>query len=341
MKFIVTTFPGIHLKGKGIDEVDSSQTIGSVIANIRTHPVYSRLPSSGDPGISLVLITSDSFARIMDTDPICMWFGGSEGEIFRITGNTGIKYRKVVRAPAEPKSKKVKNNPEKFSTVSSDLYVAAYKSVIVMLMDRQGEDATEEQKSNLVRLTATSDEVRTHFTNNNLPDLNIGTPTLPIISRRGRYMFVYFLKHDDGTVTSTPKNYDETIFSIVRSTVDSYNSIAGVTQLKQPSDMDELKSSGIGDKVEIIVVYNNDKNQTPVPVKTNSNVSYVTCFAAQQIPIALSRHCEQPAFLLLTPLLDQDRKELREIYTMHGVTLDQSMTIEQHNLKSNSRLVYM
>lgn len=342
MKFIVTTYPGIHLKGKGIDDVDSSSVVGTIVDNIQAHPVYSRLPSSSDPSISLVLITSDSFARILDTDPMCMWYGGAEGELFRITGNTGIKYRKVVRTPSESKSKKEKNNPNKFSPASKSLYVAAYKSVMVMLSDRQGGDeASDEQKTNLVRLTASEDEIMEHFDGNNLPSLDIKNPELPLLSRRGKYMFVYFLKHDDTSLTGTPKNYDEFMYDLVQSTVESYNAIQGVQPLRAPADMDELKASPIGEKIEIIIIYNNDKNQTPVPIKTNSHIPYVTYFAAQQIPMALSRHCEQPSFLLLTPTLQQDRQELREIYTMHGITLDLSMTVEQLNLKSNSRLVYM
>jgi hypothetical protein len=339
MKFNIHAFPSTPLKGKGIDDIsDSSITVGTIVKNIKE--TYPDLPSSKDEDASLILLQSEAFSRIMDTDPMCMWYGGAEGDIMRVTGNTGIRYRKVARAPAESASKKEKQNPDKFSEASVTLYTKAYGSVIDMIADRQGDNSNPDL---LESIRAPPDVITNRFNNNNLPSLDIGFDEV-ILSRSGRRIFVFFLKHavsiKENPMLGSHKDYDTAILDKVRVCVNEYNKTAA-KKLKEPSSIDEVRSSVYAEHFEIIIVYNNQHNAVPVFIKTNSMFPYITAFAAQQIPMSLSRHCEQPEFQLMTAKLEGDRRELREMYTMHGVLLDNSKTIEEMSLKAGSKFVFI
>lgn len=306
--------------------VNENTRIGDIINDLRRQ--Y-RVPDA----VLIFLPGVDAFARIFDTDPMNLWYGGNIGDIYRITDRSTIKYRQVTKAIPESKSKKEKNNPNKFSPASAMTYFKAYNSVIDMMRGRQALKPDQASEADSFRKPLA--DIETIFNGNDLQMLTINGP----INRKGKVMFAYFANIGDEEFVGNKKaDYQEVIMKYVNMSVESYNSQAAGDGLAPPQLFDELPKSATGNKIEIIIIYNNSGNGTPISTKF-PNIPWITVLSAQSIPMDLSRHCEQPEFMLLSP--DEDRQEIREIYTLHGITLDEEKTVLDLGLKTGSRMVFI
>jgi len=337
MKFHITTSPNTQLKGKGIDEVEPETTIGEIIGNI-----IAKYPHLDAEGKSLIHMSDKgTFARYFDNDPINQWYGGGIGDIFRITQCSTMRYRIVVKALPEKKSKKEKNKRDKFSTASAETYFKAHNSIIDMLRDRQG--LSSEQTSTVDIYRYDKARVKEQFAANRLDELDIKGDAF-IVNRRGKRMFVYYLDStDDILVGGKKKSLWELVTGIVDEVTDAFNANPSV-RVKLTAPDPQLPNSQESQKfmeyVEIIIIYNNENNATPITTKVPT-IPYIQFFSVQSIPMSLPYHVEQPEFHLLVPKNSEDRKEIREMYKIHGMELSESTTVSEYALKSGSRLYFI
>ena len=203
MKLIITTPPNTLLKGDGIDSIDPTITVQTLIDNI-----IKGYPDLDREGHCLIIDHNEQFSRIYDNDPMNMWYGGQIGDIFRIINSSTMRYRRVIKALPEPKSKKVKNNSGKFSNVTANKYYKAHNSVIQMLLDRQRESESDSKlDSSLIlnKFRKSYENVQTYFTQDNLYEMNIGEHET-IMNKRGKRMFVLYLKRNDDRMLGNKKS---------------------------------------------------------------------------------------------------------------------------------------
>jgi hypothetical protein len=334
MKIQVFTAPNITLKGDGIDDIDLNQTASNLIKKINRN--YPGLKTKKETLIYLA-DKGESFSRIFDNDPMTLWYGANIGDIFRITNSSTMRYRKVVKSIQITKSKD-KANKEKFSTVSAELYYKAHNSVIDMLRDRQG--VKPEEKSSADKFRHSKEFIMEIFPNR-MDDLNVNEF---IVNRRGKCMFVYYVEPSNDIITGASKiGFRNLINSYCQKATDSYNSFPGIkTKLEYPnlSSPSSPESQKFNDHVEIIIIYNNDRNSTPYYTKEHP-IPYITFFSVQSIPVSLPYHVEQPEFHLLTPRITEDRDEIRDTYSVHGIMLDPKKKLSEYNIKSTGKIIYI
>jgi len=278
-----------------------------------------------------------------------MWYGGQIGDIFRIINSSTMRYRRVIKALPEPKSKKVKNNSGKFSNVTANKYYKAHNSVIQMLLDRQRESESDSKlDSSLIlnKFRKSYENVQTYFTQDNLYEMNIGEHET-IMNKRGKRMFVLYLKRNDDRMLGNKKS---AFYSMAQDTIneiiDIYNAdssgIRNMSHLNKP-DINKpysVDSVACARRIEVIVIFNNDGNITPVTTKIPS-IPYMQFIALQSIPMPLPQHIEQPEFTILNPLNSSDREEIRDIYNMQGLKLDTTKTLLDYNIKANTKLLFL
>lgn len=337
MKLNVTTSPNLKLKGPGIDNVEPELTIGELIKNIVTK--YPHLETEGQTII--YIHDKDTFARIYDTDPVNMWYAGDIGDIYRITNSSTMRYRMVVKATPESKSKKEKNNPNKFSKATAETYFKAHNSIIDMLRDRQG--LSPEQPSTVDNYRYDKGTVKSHFSSNRLDLLEIKDDAF-IVNRRGKRMFVFYLDANDDILLGGKKNaFWDLVQNYTIKAADSFNSNKAVkVKLTPPEPAATTSADAVkfAEYVEIIIVYNNDENATPITSKV-PKIPYMQFFSIQSIPMSLPHHVEQPEFHLLIPKNTDERNEIRGMYRIHGMELDHSATIADCSLRSGSHLFFI
>ena len=309
-------------------KVDPDITISELI---QTH-----LKKSADDESILVIDRNQNFHRITVDDAVCRHYNGKPGEIFRITDGSAVRYRVVVpsitltKEKAKPKEKRV----------SDSIYASAYENILTMLQDR-GCDPELVAKFSIPR-----DQLLSYYQSGAIQSLTIPglEPTDPqLIDSRGRAVYVFFLSPDkDVIISRRGTDYRAVLVSYMNDVIKHHNSVkdAGepdMAQLDVGSLQVEDDVRGFAEKFEIIIVHNNPTGKGEYDVGINPK--FHQTFAVQNLSFVVTRHVDQPIFVLLNPQDPDHRKEIRHIYAQNGRMLEGDKKLSSYGLRDGVRLI--
>lgn len=328
MKLQILYLPNKLLAGPGINDVKPDMKISDILDNIQEQGINTK-------NRELVIDKSAGFSRIAENDEANRYWNGHIGDIFRITDDSSTRYRMVIKAIPKAKDK---GKPTPLPNVTANMYVKAYSTLLEMLRDRQGLD--DQTKSVVNNYRRSADVIKGLFDDDQLNQLDIVNDPIP--NRRGRLMFVFFLKKDDDLPVSNKKQvFMGLVSDIVTTVTERYNNITG-SNIERPKLENPMspESRAFNDAVEIIVLFNNRPNGTLTSSKVQP-MPFIQFFSVQQMTFNIMRHIEQPYYYLLDPNNLKDRSEIREMLNLNGVILKRDRTLASYNIKDGAKLIFV
>ena len=320
--------PSKKITGAGIDHVDQNTTPREILARIAA-TYDSVIPNLDALNRDLIVDKTASIPRIALNDPVNEYFNGRQGDMYRIVDDSSTRFRMVAGSTVKNKTK---TSP--FHDVTADMYYSGYNTVLDMLKDRRSEEE-HETVSEVDSLHITPKKMGEIFENEQFTQLDIKG----IKNRRGQYMYVYFLQKDDETPVSRKRSagakrpFKALVAELLKSTVKHYNELTG-EDLDVPSTEDVSRTQAFLDKIEVIVVYNNQQNESLVKLDVPAQF-----FSVQQLVFNVTKHMDQPSFYLLDP--NMDRKEIVDVLSLNGLVLDKDKTLREFNIKDGSKLILL
>jgi hypothetical protein len=112
--------------------------------------------------------------------------------------------------------------------------------------------------------------------------------------------------------------------------------LATTYKLSQFDIDDEMILSAYAKYADIIIIHNNPTNEVIAVEKTHSG-TFLQFFSIQQLSFNITKHRDQPRFVLLDPQVD--RAELVDIYSLNGIILDPLKKLSDYNITSDVKLV--
>lgn len=334
MKLQILTPPNRPLKGKHIDEIDPNMTVNELINNILEQYPELKLPHDEQRVLITDKNTGSSFSRIILDDIMNRWYGGWIGDMYRITNASSTRYRVVIG-----------NNSKKYekfkaSETSSTSYFRAHNTVLDMMRDRQGIQSG--QTSTIDKFRRDESVINELFINDQLNSLDIREDM--IVNKRGKRMFLFYLKRNDTIPASNRKQaFVKLCNDLTADATSLYNAHPAIRkQLELPDAENPTSTTAkeFADKVEIIVVYNNQYGDIPTSSKTEP-IPYIQFFSVQELVFPYPEHVEQPQYYLIDPKNSDDRKEIRDMIRLNGIQLEPERTIDSYNLKDKTRLIFV
>jgi DNA-directed RNA polymerase subunit H (RpoH/RPB5) len=318
--------PNKKITGRGIDQIEHTTTPGDILARIAEE-----YPTLNAHKRDLIVDKTASIPRIALNDPVNEYYNGHIGEIYRIVDDSSTRFR-MVTGPTV----RVKTKTSPFHDVTAGMYYSAYNTILDMLKDRRNEG--DESTSEVEKLRIKPTDIIPLFTDNNFDQLNI----MGLQNRRGQSMYVYFLQMNDERPVSSRKrssgskvSFKELASSIIKDTIDDYNS-KNAEKLEMPAAVDERSPhvQALLERVEIVVVYNNQSNDNLV--KLDLPVQF---FSVQQLVFNVTKHVDQPSFYLLDP--NKDREEILDVLSLNGLVLDKGHSMSDFNIKDGAKLILL
>ena len=319
--------PNKKITGRGIDQIEHTTTPADILARIAEEYPYLM-----DTERDLIVDKTASIPRMALNDPVNEYYNGHIGDIYRIVDDSSTRFR-MVTGPTV----RVKTKTSPFHDVTDGMYYSAYNTILDMLKDRrnEGEETTSEVEVEKLRIKPM--DIVPLFGNNNFDQLNItGIP-----NRRGQLMYVYFIQMTDERPVSRKRSagakapFKELVSSIIKETIDDFNS-KNTEQLEMPPAVDERSPQvlALQERVEIIVVYNNQSNDNLVKLDVP-----VQLFSVQQLVFNVTKHVDQPSFYLLDP--NKDREEILDVLSLNGLVLDKGHSMSEFNIKDGAKLILL
>ena len=325
MKIQILALPNKKVSGAGIDIIDPTTTSRQILDKIKT-----TYPSLISVDRDLIVDKSASIPRITINDPVNEYFNGRSGDIYRIVDFTATRFRMVSGMSV---INKTKTSP--FHEVTHTMYYSAYNTVLDMIKDRrdEGDEDSEVDKSRI-----TPDAMSEIFSTEDMSKLNIKG----IKNRRGQDIYVEFINKDDTHLLSNKRSsgnkglFRNKLTEIIETVVKDYNDrhqdqkleVPNITLDKDPNIIDFM------DKIELIIVYNNQNNEHIVKVP-----EFMPCqfFAVQQLVFNVTKHVDQPTFYLLDTT--KDRAEILDVLSLNGLVLEKDKPLSEYNIKEGTRLI--
>ena len=319
--------PSKKITGPGIDQVDPETTPREILTRIAA--AYNSVIPNIDVARDLIVDKTASIPRIALNDPVNEYFNGHQGDMYRIVDDSSTRFRMVAGSTV-----KIKTKSSPFHDVTADMYYSGYNTILDMLKDRRSE---EEAVSEVDKLRITPKKMGEIFENGQFPQLDIKG----IQNRRGQYMYVYFLQKDDETPVSRKRSagakgpFKALVTELLKTTVDHYNKLTG-DNIEIPSVTDERGHSTqiFLDKIELVVVYNNQQNESLVKLDVPAQF-----FSVQQLVFNVTKHMDQPSFYLLDP--NKDRAEIVDVLSLNGLILDKDKPLRDFNIKDGAKLILL
>jgi len=306
-------------------KVDPNMTVGDIIDM--------HLSSASDDESVLIIDRNQNFHRITVDDAVCQHYNGRLGEIFRITDGSAVRYRMVVpsitltKEKAKPKEKRV----------SDSIYASAYENILTMLQDR-GCSPDQVAKFSIPRDQLLSYYQKGAIQNLTIPGLEATDPQL--VDSRGRAVYVFFLTPEDDVVISRRGTaYRGMLVTLMNDVIKHHNAVnsADMAQLDVEDLQVDATVRAFAEKFEIVIVHNNPSGKTEYDVGLTPR--FHQTFAVQNLSFVVTRHVDQPLFVLLN-LNDPDhRKEIRHIYAQNGRMLDRDKKLSSYGLRDGVRLI--
>jgi hypothetical protein len=333
MHLLVVTYPSLKVFDGSIDD---SKKVSEIIEQITKN---TKLKNFDATDRFLIVDRNQLFHRTPEDDAVNRYYDGRQGEIYRVMDGSSTRYRYVIAPIAGTKDKA----KPKQKLVTDSVYALGYDTILSMLSDRGCKQSLLDQYS-IPKI-----QMKKHFhdaTIHNISIPGLSDDTL-IVNKRGRAVYVFFLKRDDGIMVS--RRYAELrsnyLVPWVNDIVQHYNSL-------QKSPADQLDSNPVGipdlldegansliakfaEKIEVIVVYNNPVGSPEI----NPGIPYkfIQLFSIQNLSFNVTKHVDQPCFTLLDSVNDQD--EIRDMYAINGRTLSPDETLASYNLREGTRLI--
>jgi DNA-directed RNA polymerase subunit H (RpoH/RPB5) len=322
--------PSKKITGEHIDVVESDTTPLDIMRQIADK--YPEL--NIDEKYNLIVDKTASIPRIAVNDPVNEYYNGHVGDMYRIVDDSSTRFRLVAGTLAKNKTK---TSP--FHDVTADMYYSAYNTVLDMLKDRSTDStgSTEDDvASDVDHLRITPTTMKEIFKEEQFDELDIKG----IRNRRGQYMYVYFLQKDDSTPVSSSKRasggakvpFKKLVKDLQSKTVEHFNENFPSPLAKVPEN-DEEEQEFI-ENFEIIVVYNNQHNESPMKHDVPAQF-----FSVQQLVFNVTKHMDQPSFYLLDPVAD--RAEILDVLSLNGLVLDKAKPLRDFNIKEGTKLILL
>lgn len=319
----VVTYPQKKLfEGK----VDSSKTVDDIISEIGAlHKNFSV------DDRKLIVDRNQNLHRIAKDDAINRYYNGQLGEIYRITDGSAVRYRLV--SPPVPMPKDKDKAKEKRAT--AHVYASAYENVLTMLQDRGCNPA------DLSTFAIPRDQLITHFQSGTISNLTIPglePDDVQLINSRGRAVYVFFLSPEDDIITSRRgAQYRLSLITMMNEVVRHNNSVGGTPMPE--FDVDDLSNSDtvalFADKFELIIVYNNPMSKSEYD--PGIRPKFQQAYPVQNLSFVVTRHVDQPQFVLLDP--NKDQQEIRYMYAQNGRMLEGGKSLDSYSLRDGVRLM--
>ncbi len=321
--------PNKKITGAGIDLVDPDTTPRDILTRIAT--VYDKTIINLDAkSRDLIVDKTASIPRMALNDPVNEYFNGHQGDMYRIVDDSSTRFRMVAGNTVQNKTK---TSP--FHDVTAEMYYSAYNTVLDMLKDRRSEE--DLAVSEVDKLRITPKKMEEIFVNGQFAQLDIKG----VQNRRGQYMYVYFLQKDDDTPVTRKRSagakgpFKTLVTDLMTATVKHYNTLTGEA-IEVPSLSDERGQNTqiFLDKIEIVVVYNNQQNDAPVKMDVPAQF-----FSVQQLVFNITKHMDQPSFYLLDP--NKDRAEILDVLSLNGLVLEKDKPLKDFNIKEGAKLILL
>jgi hypothetical protein len=349
MRIQVMAYPSIKVF-EGI--VDPNQSVRDILTVIQSksasQPVWQRIKpdnrsdeaeaeseseSESESGPVLIVDRNQYFHRMPVDDEVNKYYDGKAGEMYRIRDHSSTRYRIVTPPISMPKDKQ----KSKVKQVTGILYASAYDTLLVMLADR-GCDADILGKFSIPRA-----KMLDYYESNNISGITI--PDLSkndiLVNHRDHAVYVVFISPDIDVMTSRRYSDLKTKLSAwMDEIINHYNRITGsVLAHVSSDDIDEDADGGalaeFTNKIEIIIVYNNDKGGTEMVPDLKHK--FYQAFPVQNLSFNVTKHIEQPVFTMLNSI--KDRAEIRNMYAINGRTLASDETLASYGLREGVRLM--
>ena len=268
-------------------------------------PVKDFLSEEKIPNGKLFFDGSGRITRIGFEDPINLYFGGQENDIYRIEDPTSMRYRIVYNLTDKIVPRDVKKTVAPLSP--EEMLLRAKKTMRELYADRRYDVKAEEEE-----------EDEESFV---LEGLHINQRRLYTVLIELEYM-----KKNIGHLFKSEKMIE----------------ILSRIQVQFPAltefDFEKIEQScaEYAKWANIIVIYDNPA-KVNLPVKLKHHHAFLQFFPIQQIQFNISRHVSQPKMTLLDRTTD--REEILELYRLNGEELCPDKTLGDYNLSSDTKLI--
>lgn len=287
-----------------------------------------------DEKTRVIVDKNQDFHRIPIDDQVNRYYDGKLGEMYRIMDGNCTRYRIVIPPIPQPKDKQ----KAKAKMVTGIMYANAYDTILTMLGHRKCDPDI------LASFSMPRAKICEHYNKGNIHSITI--PDLRddqiLINHRGHAMYVVFVSPDSDVMTS--RRYADLKHMLVNwaaEIAEHYNRTSGshITPFGL-EDIDADEPGGLLDefcnKIEIIIVYNNEKSGTEMSPDLRHKP--YQGFAVQALSFNVTRHIEQPSkYVLLDG--EHDRAEIASMYSINGRTVDLDTPLSEYNFRDGVRFI--
>ena len=317
--------PTEKITGVGIDSITTSTTPREVLAKIAA-----KYPGLKAETRSLIVDKTVSIPRITLNDPVNAYYNGRLGDMYRIVDDSSTRFR-IVSGMSVP-TKPVQTGGR---VVSGKMYYSAYNTILDMLTDRRHEGDTTQFDEMRIK----PEDMEDVFKDDQLARLNIkGLP-----NRRGQQTYVFFLPKDEEALVVRKRSsgaktpFKSLVNDLIKVAIEDYNEkhpeqpkpLELPTYIEDPRHPD---TQMFLEKIEMIIVYNNQHNDSLVKVDVP-----IQFFSVQQMVFNITKHMDQPSFYLLDPNIDRD--EILDVLSLNGLVLDKDKPMSEFNVKDGTKLI--
>lgn len=306
----IISFPNYRVVPSQYSTFKGSDTGKAIFQAIEKHRLL-----NVDEETTLIIDKSSCFKRIAQDDPVCRYYRGRVGDIFRIRNTNSVNYRMVVKPTVSSSAKKTLA-----MEATAELYYKAFNTTIAMLMARQNPDDAKVTDGKRV----SQSDMEQIIGNDNYDQLNLDA----IPNKHGQLMYVRFINREHKELTFAKLKSSQIMPEIGR-IISQYNALQGVVPITDIDDGDLSK------KIDIIFIYNNSKGTLIPDLKLSSD--FAQLFSVQQLSFDITKYAEQPEFTLLDP--NENRAEIRDQYRQNGQVITREDTLDTFNLKENNKII--
>lgn len=257
---------------------------------------------------------------ILEDDPVSIWFKAEPGDILRVTDDSSIRYRLVTS------SKRPKVKGDRLPAPTDRHYSIAFKHVGIMMKIRRGvyDDEVDSEVDQMVREKAVGG----------------------LRNNKGKLMYVFVTDTRINTLgkaefkSTMERFYSEALEDAKQKIMELNEFTMSFSDLcEQPRVSKE--NMLLNKYLEIIVVFDNQDNVVSKQKKLIRNVPFIQLIPVQNLVYNVMSHEYQPAFYLLDPNTEHDRKEIREILNLNSMVLKDEKTLSSYKIKEGAKLVFI
>jgi hypothetical protein len=254
------------------------------------------------PSGKLFFDGSGRITRIGFEDPINLYFGGQENDIYRIEDSTSMRYRIVYNITDKIVPRDVKKTVAPLSP--EEMLLRAKKTLGELYSDRR-------------------------YTLNVSDEESLIFEGVHVNNQRRLFTVLVELEYMKKNIGHLLKS--EMMVEVLSRIKERYPSL-------QEFDYEKIEQScaEYAKWANIIVIFDNPA-KVNLPVKLKHHHAFLQFFPIQQMQFNISRHVSQPKMTLLDR--NENREEILELYRLNGEELCPDKTLGDYNLSPDTKLI--